>query len=187
LVQDNFTNTLKRKNRGVHQAGFVVLHQTVMPSILVETGFITNKKEGAFLNSKSGQKKIAKSISDAILKYKNSLYQDEDSLLIEDSVTVEDTTPAEVLDFKNIVFKVQIAASRKALAPKPYNFKGLKNITRIKNGNLYKYLYGNTSNYDDVKKLKAQAEAKGYKSCFIVAYKNGNKISLQEALKSESN
>lgn len=187
LVQDNFTNNLKRKNRGVKQAGFVVLHQTVMPSILVETGFITNKKEGAFLNSKMGQVKMARSIASAILDYKNSLYQDNGTLLTESQETAENLKDQSMLNFKDITFKVQIAASTRALEPKPYNFKGLEDITRVKKGNLYKYLYGKTSNYEEVKKLKATAESKGYTSCFIVAYKNGEKIALQDALKSESN
>ena len=54
-VQDNFTFRLKRKNRGVKQAGFWVLHNTYMPSILIETGFITNKTEGDYLNSQKGK------------------------------------------------------------------------------------------------------------------------------------
>ena len=57
LIQNNFTNRLKRKNRKVKQAGFIVLHQTVMPSVLVELGFLTNKREGAYLNSKKGHRK----------------------------------------------------------------------------------------------------------------------------------
>jgi len=72
------------------------------------------------------------------------------------------------------------------LEPKAYNFKGLKNITRLKSGNVYKYLFGSTSNYGAVKDLKAQAESKGYTDSFIVAFKDGEKISLTEALKSES-
>jgi len=187
LVQENFTNKLKRKDRGVHQAGFVVLHQTVMPSILVETGFITNKKEGAFLNSRNGQGKISKSIANAILDYKNSLYQDDEFASIGEQDTTENPNEGTLLNFKDIVFKVQIAASKRALEPRSYNFKGLTDITREKKGIMYKYLYGKTSNYDEVKKLKAEAESKGYTSCFIVAYKNGKKIALQEALKSESN
>ena len=45
-IQQNFSKALKRKNRGVKQAGFVVLHQTYMPSVLIELGFLTNKNEG---------------------------------------------------------------------------------------------------------------------------------------------
>jgi len=187
LVQDNFTNKLKRKDRGVKQAGFVVLHQTVMPSILVETGFITNMKEGAFLNSKNGQNKLAKSIANAILNYKNNLYQEDEFLMDITQGTSQNEDASSGLEYKDITFKVQIAASTRALEPKSYNFNGLENITRTKSGKLYKYLYGNTSNYTKVKELKAIAENKGYQNCFIVAYKNGHKIGLQEALKSESN
>ena len=66
----------KRKNRGVKQAGFWVLHNTYMPSILIETGFITNKSEGDYLNSQKGKISISKSISDAILNYKSKLNSD---------------------------------------------------------------------------------------------------------------
>ena len=75
-VQDNFTYKLKRKNRGVKQAGFWVLHNTYMPSILIETGFITNKSEGDYLNSQKGKIAVSKSISDAILNYKSKFNSD---------------------------------------------------------------------------------------------------------------
>ena len=73
LMQDNFSGELKRNNRKVKQAGFIVLHQTFMPSVLIETGFLTNKSEGAFLNSKAGQSQMGTAIAEAILKYKNSV------------------------------------------------------------------------------------------------------------------
>ncbi|MEX0273928.1 MAG: N-acetylmuramoyl-L-alanine amidase, partial [Flavobacteriaceae bacterium] len=72
-IQDNFSKRLKRKNRQVKQAGFIVLHQTFMPSVLVETGFLTNKNEGAYLNSSKGQMEMGKAIADAILTYKKSV------------------------------------------------------------------------------------------------------------------
>ena len=73
LIQDNFIKKLKRKDRSVKQAGFIVLHQSYMPSVLVETGFLTNKTEGAYLNSKKGQKEMSSSITDAILAYKKNI------------------------------------------------------------------------------------------------------------------
>jgi len=72
-IQDNFSNKLKRKNREVKQAGFIVLHQTFMPSVLVETGFLTNDKEGAYLNSRKGQAEMGTAIANAILSYKNGV------------------------------------------------------------------------------------------------------------------
>lgn len=70
-IQDNFSNKLKRKNRAVKQAGFIVLHQTFMPSVLVETGFLTNDSEGAYLNSRKGQTEMGNAIANAILTYEN--------------------------------------------------------------------------------------------------------------------
>jgi N-acetylmuramoyl-L-alanine amidase len=72
-MQDRFANKLKRNDRKVKQAGFIVLHQTFMPSVLVETGFLTNANEGAYLNSTKGQADMATSIAEAVLEYKNGL------------------------------------------------------------------------------------------------------------------
>ncbi|MCW1953529.1 MAG: N-acetylmuramoyl-L-alanine amidase, partial [Flavobacteriia bacterium] len=72
-MQDRFANQLKRNDRKVKQAGFIVLHQTFMPSVLVEAGFLTNANEGAYLNSKKGQSQMAEAIAAAVLEYKNSV------------------------------------------------------------------------------------------------------------------
>ncbi|WP_432279872.1 N-acetylmuramoyl-L-alanine amidase family protein [Pricia mediterranea] len=71
-IQDNFSNKLNRVDRKVKQAGFIVLHQTFMPSVLVETGFLTNKKEGAYLNSKKGQSQMGTAIAEAVMVYKKN-------------------------------------------------------------------------------------------------------------------
>lgn len=73
LIEDNFVKHSKRKSRGVKQASLWVMHNTYMPSVLVEAGFVTNKSEGVFLNSKKGQTSISKSISNAIIAYKSTL------------------------------------------------------------------------------------------------------------------
>ncbi|WP_457615774.1 N-acetylmuramoyl-L-alanine amidase family protein [Lutibacter sp.] len=131
IIQEMLTNKLKRKNRGVKQAGFVVLHQTYMPSVLVETGFITNKSESAFLNSKKGQLQMSKFIFEGILKYKHQL---ELNTVEPDRVIVQKPKTTPQKKYKNVQFKVQIASGPRKLATKPYNFKGLKNIERIKIG-----------------------------------------------------
>ena len=69
-IQDNFSVKLNRVDRKVKQAGFIVLHQTFMPSVLVETGFLTNDAEGAYLNSKKGQEQMGTAIAEAVLNYK---------------------------------------------------------------------------------------------------------------------
>lgn len=193
-IQDNFTNRLKRKNRGVKQAVFWVLHNTYMPSVLIETGFITNKKEGDYLNSVEGNTKISESISDAILDYKSNLNSEisieemapknQEIETISEKEQPTQTNNSSKNSDKSIVFKVQIAASSKKLATKSYNFKGLKGISRTKSKSIYRYFYGKTTNYDEALELKNNALEKGYKTAFIVAYKYGKKIAIRSALKS---
>ena len=80
------------------------------------------------------------------------------------------------------IFKVQIAASSKKMDLEPANFKGLNNIS-VSGTDIYKYMYGETTNYDAAKKLLQEAKAKGYASAFIIALKNGKIISVQDAIK----
>lgn len=181
-IQNNFTKKLKRKNRGVKQEGFIVLHQTYMPSVLVETGFITNLKEGRYLSSNKGQSEMAASIKDAIIKYKNSLNGVDENLIIDNSSEAH-SNDNDSETYPEITFKVQIAASTRKLETKPYNFKGLKDISREQKNGVYKYYYGSTSNYNTIKTQKLEALEKGYSTCFIVAMKNGEQIPISEALK----
>ncbi len=182
-IQSNFANDLKRTDRGVKQAGFVVLHQTYMPSVLIETGFITNKNEGAYLNSVNGQEKVANAIYDAIIDYKKHL----------DENTVVEVKPKPIVVeskdriYTGVDFKVQIASGSKKLELKSYNFKGLKGVERIKAGKHYKYYYGNSSNYDEILDVQKAAKQTGYKSAFIVAFKGDEKISVSDLLKSSQN
>ncbi|RSK38582.1 N-acetylmuramoyl-L-alanine amidase family protein [Mangrovimonas spongiae] len=185
LIQDNFANKLKRRDRGVKQAGFIVLHQTIMPSVLIESGFVTNKSEGAYLNSRKGKSDISIAIKNAILDYKKSIFQNTGDFHIEDDTEIVSNEPDEI--YKNIIFKVQIAASSKQIEPKSYNFKGLNEVSREKINGLYKYYYGYTSNYTKVKQQQKTAKSKGYNSSFIVAFKDGQQITLEEALNSKAN
>lgn len=188
-VQDNFTNSLKRFNRGVKQAGLIVLHQTVMPSVLIEVGFLTNKQEGTYLNSEKGQNDMSSQITQAIIRYKKDVFHGFGELvtLPEEEEIIEETSPQPEAVYANVVFKVQIAASSSMLAPKPYNFNGLEDISREKIGDLYKYYYGYTSDYNKVKSMLETAKSKGYSSAFLVAFKDGEQISLEQALKTTLN
>ena len=69
LVQEDVAKIHPGDNRGVQQAPFLVLSAAHRPAILVETGFSTNRDDGAFLNSKLGQHKIASAIADGIVEY----------------------------------------------------------------------------------------------------------------------
>ncbi|HUH27348.1 MAG TPA: hypothetical protein VLZ86_03900, partial [Gelidibacter sp.] len=90
-------------------------------------------------------------------------------------------------EYSNTVFKVQLAASSNKIEPKSYNFNGLKNISREQEGKLYKYFYGDTSDYNEIKKMAEVAKSKGYPTSFIVAYQNGQRVALSSVINSPSN
>lgn len=186
-IQKNFTNVNKRVNRGVKQAGFLVLRDTYMPSVLVEAGFLSNKAEGAYLNSEKGKSEIAESIVQAIKNYKNSINLEILEGLAENPRLEVITQPQPTIDVsEGVTFKVQLVASSKKLEPKASNFKGLAPVFREKEGKLFKYYYGATSSYSQIQKLHLEAQSKGYPSSYVVAFKEGNKITVNEALKSQS-
>ena len=185
-IQQNFSQALKRKNRGVKQAGFVVLHQTYMPSVLIELGFLTNKNEGKFLNSKSGQQKMAKEIARSIKKYYNQLKLN--TVVVNDQISIENSKVDAIIRDEDkleeeVVFKIQIASSKNKIQLKSYNFKGLKNVQSVKVGSYYKYYFGVTTNYNKVKNSLLKAKSKGYSDAYIAAFKKGKKVSLTEVLK----
>ncbi len=78
-IQKQLCTTAKRYDRGVHQAGFLVLHATTMPSILIELGFISNAEEEKFLNSADGKEKLSKSIANGFENYYKNLKKDKQS------------------------------------------------------------------------------------------------------------
>lgn len=169
-IENEFVATAKRKSRGVKQAGFWVLTKTYMPSVLVELGFLTNLKEETFLNSRKGKDIMTLSLFNAIKKYMSK------------RVNLKEVTVDTAQRYANTIFKVQIAASSKKLPLKSYNFKGLKNLSIEKQGKLFKYFTGNTSDYNEALSIQKMAKSKGYTECYIVAYKNGIKVNLSTVL-----
>ncbi|PWH81943.1 N-acetylmuramoyl-L-alanine amidase [Algibacter marinivivus] len=184
LIEKEFKVSAKRKSRGVKQNIFYVLAYTYMPSVLVELGFLTHKKEEDFLNSTKGKKIMTKALFNALKDYLEFIGVKK---TVFSNVELNNNTEVKSISNNDVVFKVQIAASSKALETKSYNFKGLKTISRVKEGSLYKYFYGSTSDYEVTKQLEEEARSKGYNSSFIVAFKDGKKIALIDALKSTSN
>lgn len=209
LVQKEFKQTGKRIDRGVHQAGFLVLKASAMPSILVELGFISNPTEERYLNSEVGKKALANSIFQAFLTYKEEqkmrLEESKGGTLpevkLQQSTTSQpssSTTSASATPQKTPVaatstqtqkatqqvpvFKVQILTSSKPLSPKDRQFKGLKSIDFYKENRLYKYTYGSSTNYNEILRIKKDI-SKRIKDAFIIAFKNGKKMDTATAIR----
>jgi N-acetylmuramoyl-L-alanine amidase len=203
LIQKNLVQNLKRKDRSVRQDVFWVLHHSYMPSVLIELGFLTNDNEGPYLNSKKGRKEMAQEIARSILEYKTEIdFANQNQVIIPNLSQGEGSEPDKSQNQntsessgnggpdktqpgtsnKEILFKVQIAASSKKLETKSYNFKGLDQISRSKDGTLYRYYYGETSEYTQAQRLQSEARASGYDQAYIVAFKENERVSLSEVL-----
>ena len=196
-IEDRFADLGKEiRHGGVKQAPFMVLHKSYMPRVLVETGFISNPTEGNLLNSEEGQNEIAQAIADAIVSYKREYFGADvsddvsertvrkivEKPIINNASTIE-KKPVIIKDSSEVIFKVQLSASIKKVELISSNFKGLKNITMASDGKYYKYMYGEVSNYEEAKKLLQEAKSKGYDSAYLIAFKNGEMISVQDAIK----
>ncbi|MGB0366588.1 MAG: N-acetylmuramoyl-L-alanine amidase family protein [Flavobacteriaceae bacterium] len=192
-IQKSFVTNLNRKDRTVKQAGFLVLRETYMPSVLVEVGFLTNKKEGQYLNSNKGQQEMATTIAKAILNYRDQLVASVSTLAIDHNVPKEIKAPPTIVEVKTetpsvnssskgIVFRVQIAASARSLELTKANFKGLKGVSVEKRDKLYRYFYGQANQYKSAERLKQKAIKAGYEYAFLVAFKDGVKINISDAI-----
>lgn len=179
-VQDQFRDRVGRFDRGVKQAPFLVLHQTTMPSVLIETGFITNPEEQKFLTSKIGQDYLASAIYRAFKKYKSDIEAKLKSSF-EMADRIKEAEKEHSKGIKGLVYKVQLATSANKIDIVPENFKGLKNVEVYHSGNLYRYTYGNVATMEEVSKIQKEVRGVGFKDAFIVAFLDGERISIKKA------
>ena len=184
-IQQQFRERVNRNDRDVKQAGFWVLYKTKMPSVLVETGFITNPTEEKCLNSKEGQDYLASSILRACRDYLNTIdirsavssetNQDPDQK--SDTLTSTNaTTPSD-----EILFKIQVTSSANKIKIKPENFNGLSDISEIKSGGRFKYTSGLFTDFSDAVSYRKKIETY-YPDAFVIAVKDNKIVPLQQAL-----
>lgn len=243
----NFASTVQkcmvsasRSDRGVKQAGFLVLRKTGMPSVLIELGYICNSNEERFLASDQGQQQLANSIYNAFSKYKweydrkrgvitsqkpafvdNSSASNADTVKDQEPVSIVETeksdseapagseeyilnqkknrnrssaiktkaaettdvvspkadanTPEKTASKGQIVYKVQILTSDKKLSSGSKLFKGYTGVDFYQEKGVYKYTYGETTDFNEIKKIRREV-AKDFKEAFIVAFKDGEKV-----------
>jgi N-acetylmuramoyl-L-alanine amidase len=195
-VQTQFESRVGRKNRGVKQAGVWVISYTMMPSVLIELGFISNHAEEDFLNTEKGQVYMASAIYRAFKQYKIDMEGYD--------ATQEDAPPAKPTTQKvepatgtapttvainnelptttqGLEYRVKIASSKKSLELKPYNFKGAKDLSVEQSGAYYTYFSGRFTSLSDAETSLKKLQANGFKDAYVVAFYNQKQISIKEA------
>ena len=178
-VQNQLVKRVGRKDRGVQQAGFLVLYKTAMPSVLVEIGFISNPSEENFLCSEDGQTYIASALFRAFRDYKEAYekenaYADNDK--DSDSDSDKDSDKDSDSDKDKIVYKVQVESrNRKIDVPSQY-FKNLNNVDYYEHNGQYKYTAGKFYSKEEATEYCKKVKASGYTSAFVVSFKNGIRL-----------
>ncbi len=207
FVQSKLVDTSGRTDRGVRQAGFLVLRATAMPSILIELGFISNREEEKELNNEDNQIANAESIYKGLMAYIHNLEKKgartTDAVTVQDSVitaepistaavspvitadSVASTTPiVKIADPSKVIYKIQILVSSTKRNPNDAVFKGYSGVEEMKESSTYKYFIGASEDYDKVAELRESAK-KDFTGAFIVAYKNGVRVNVKETLKNK--
>lgn len=198
-IQRQYVSHAGRRDKGVHQAGFLVLRKTSMPAVLTELGFISTPDEERYLNSEEGVRKLSQSIYNGFLNYRSA--HSKHPLLIprpvEDEPTAQpkpepqpeakphpDSNPqpetAQAVDAEAPVFKVQIFVSEKKIPATDKRLGGLTDVNYYKDGQQYKYTAGQTASYTEA--LRRQRElSRQFPGCFVVAFKAGKRIDTATA------
>jgi N-acetylmuramoyl-L-alanine amidase len=185
-VQSNFANDANRLDRGVRQAGFLVLNATSMPSILVELGYISNAEEAKYLASATAQQHLSSCISKAFDRYYADLKKLSDGAThtaVSEPTEVVEEQPASVpvVDEDAPVFKVQFLSSAKKLSKGNQAFKGLTPVDCYYDKGLYKYTYGASTDYNKILRLKRKVNEK-FKDAFVVAFVKGERVDTKQAI-----
>lgn len=210
MIQRSVCEGAGRPNKGVHQAGFLVLRETSMPGCLIELGFITTPDEEQLLNDKNKVDDIAKGIYEAFSNYKNK-YDRSVSVpyraserkvsavptIVPDSYKEKETAPAKLNQAMKIepaakkmeaakedapVFKLQIFVGDRMLRKGDAHFKGETEFDSFKEGSLVKYTIGSSTNYNEIYRLRKEKLDK-FPEAFIIAFKNGEKYDVNQAIR----
>ena len=192
-VQDQFTNKLHRENRGVREAGFLVLVNTTMPSILVETVFLSNPEEEKYLISESGQNEIASGIYRAFKEYKIQMEKidgqaieekaKEDSIAEVAKIAAAEVAKVDSANNKELIFGVQFLTSKNVFKNGSAELKGLNQVWLYKDKDYNKYVSGKFKSIDEANAYAKKVREAGFADAFVVAFLNGTRIPKRKALK----
>lgn len=178
-VQKQFRERVGRHDRGVKQAGFLVLRETSMPGVLVEVGFLSNRDEERFMNSKNGKVYLASAIYRAIRDYKEHFDEVNSKLVTNNSPNVNKvhvTTDGEIeASTSPVQYRIQIASSKKQLETNQEFFKQFDSVWEYQEGDYYKYTTGLAASHDEILEKLPEVK-KMVPDCFVVGFKDGKRI-----------
>ena len=185
LVQENLSRGPVKINRGVKQAGLVVLWKTTMPAVLVELGFISNSNDMAILVQQNNQQKMANAIFNAFSKYKK-IYEGENTYAVPAShqpelkptPQVPDTIKREAIEATSDFYSIQLLAVTKALPKGAADLKGIKDYDYKKIGAFYKYHTGKYTTQTDASEALKIIRRK-FPQAFIIRIQNNTIVPLK--------
>jgi N-acetylmuramoyl-L-alanine amidase len=197
-VQHQLVDNLHMLDRGVKQAGFLVLFKTAMPGVLIETGFISNPKEEKFLTSDKGQDQMAQAIYKALRDYKNQVEkrspekENPTQNLTEnrgpENISSKSTTMSEPdqvstqsTDQNRVSYRVQFAMYPDLKPVDSKIFSGITDVKMYRHNGAFKYTSGDFEAMDQALQLRRELISKGYKDAFIVAFRGEERITNEEA------
>ena len=200
LVEQEFENTAKRKSRGVKQAGFLVLRQTTMPSVLIEAGFLSNSTEEKYLASTEGQRQIALSILRAIQQYlkdwgyepiaiSNNSKAEEHEEVVDKSEEKPETATAdeshEVVEVsesngKNTYFSVQLMTTSTPIEMNAFDPIENQSFFSLSEEGVYRLLNGKFPDYQAAAEHRAVLKEKGYGDAFIIGVHDQKRVPIAE-------
>ena len=171
-IQNQLVKRVGRKDRGVQQAGFLVLYKTSMPSVLVEIGFLSNPSEENFLSSEEGQTYIASALFRAFRDYKNA-YEKEN---VTDGPSYENINNNKNVDADKIIYKVQVESRSRKVSNAAQHYKNLNNVDYYEHNGQYKYTAGKFYSKKEADEYCKKVKTLGYSSAFVVSFKNGKRL-----------
>jgi N-acetylmuramoyl-L-alanine amidase len=199
-VQAQMGDRVRQDDHGVRQAGFLVLYKTTMPSLLVETGYLSNAQEEQYLMSEKGQQSIAEAIFRAVQQYREGKGIQPTAVVRRDAqdtppppavAKTEASSPARVQETTTdpprndhqpqVSFRVQVYTSPKEIPLTSKRFSGLRDVRMYRHQGMYKYTTGNESTPDAAFSLLSQVKKKGFRDAFVVAFSDGQRISMEKA------
>ena len=175
-VQKQFASK-GRHDRGVQQAGFLVLWKTSMPSILVELGFINNTKEEQFLNSEKGQTQMALALYRAFEEYKREF--EAENHISDKPAESNESQPVSVGG--DTYFTVQFSTLNKKVPVTDKAFKGIKDVEFYEYNGAYRYVSGRFLTKAEAVARQNEVRNLGFKDAFVIAFVNGERVSVKQA------